>query len=244
MSWWQPSLLAMLARDYRVTVFDLPGVGYSAPALVPVTLSWLADETAGLIEVLGLSSPTVLGWGLGGDVALALAERHPANERSIVLVDTSAGGAGSSRPSADVRLAFDSPEATPASLASTLFALASPPTGLPASALSTAAAAQSAWLSALQTAVPDNLTPSALAEERSVQASVWSSPSLADGVASVDVPTLVVYGADDDVFPAPDGLLLRRSIASSDRVVIPNAGYAALFENPTVFVSALEQFTG
>lgn len=66
MAWWEPNLLSILAQHYRVTVFDLPGVGYSAPALAPVSLDWLADETAGLIEALGLIEPNVLGWGLGG----------------------------------------------------------------------------------------------------------------------------------------------------------------------------------
>lgn len=244
MSWWEPSVLAVLARHYRVTEFDLPGVGYSAPAVAPITLSRLADETAGLIEVLGLSSPAVLGWGLGGDVALALAERHPASERSIILVDTSAGGPRAVRPSGAVMSAFDAPVVTPQSLASTLFGLKTPLTGLPASAVANAEAAESSWLAALATSVPDDVTQTALAEERGVQQEVWSSPTLADSVASVAVPTLVIYGSADTVFPAPDGLLLRRAIAASDRVVLPNTGYAALFEDPGMFVSALEQFTG
>ena len=122
MSWWEPSLLSVLAQHYRVTVFDLPGVGYSSPSLQPMTIDWLADETAGLIEDLGLVHAAVLGWGLGGEVALALAERHPASEASLVLVDSSIGGPGAARPSADVRAALDDPAATPTSVAPTLFA--------------------------------------------------------------------------------------------------------------------------
>lgn len=244
MSWWEPSLLAVLARHYRVTEFDLPGVGYSAPATSPVTLNWFADETAGLIEALDLSDADVLGWGLGGDVALALAERHPASERSVILVDTSAGGPRATRPSAQATSAFDSPAATPDSLAPVLFGLKTPLTGLPASAVAVAEAAQSAWLGSLAVSVPDDVTRAALSEEEALQRTVWSSAALAAGLGSVAVPTLVVYGADDTVYPAADGLLLRRAIASADRVVLPKAGYAGLFEYPALFVSALEQFTG
>ena len=53
-----------------------------------------------------------------------------------------------------------------------------------------------------------------------------------------------MYGEDDAVFPAPDGLLLRRAIAGSERVVLRGTGYAAMFEDSTRFVAELEQFTG
>ncbi len=271
MAWWEPSFLSVLAQHYRVTLFDLPGVGYSAPALAPVTLGWLSDETAGLIEALGLVEPNVLGWGLGGEVALDLAERHPGDIRSLVLVDTTAGGPGARRPSSAVSSLLDSPAATPASLASTLFADGSPspspgartarasskttvgsPGSTPTAATairsspgsSAAASAAAAWLGAVDATVPDNVTSGALAEQRAVQAEAWSSHALARDAGSVTVPTLVVFGSGDTVFPAPDGLMLRHLIAGSQRVELPDAGYAAIFEDSSQFVAALEQFTG
>ncbi len=271
MAWWEPSLLSVLAQHYRVTVFDLPGVGYSAPALAPVSLDWLSDETAGLIEALGLVEPNILGWGLGGEVALDLAERHPGDIRSLVLVDTSAGGPGAQKPSSAVSSLLDSPDATPASLASTLFADGAPspspgggaagsstttivgsPDSAPTTATSirsspgssAAASAAAAWLGAVDATVPDNVTPGALAEQRAVQAEAWSGHALARDAGSVTVPTLVVFGSGDTVFPAPDGQMLRRLIAGSQRVELPDAGYAAMFEDSSQFVAALEQFTG
>jgi pimeloyl-ACP methyl ester carboxylesterase len=245
MAWWEPSLLSVLAHHYRVTVFDLPGVGYSTPAPTPrsVTLDWLSDETAGLIQALGLVQPTVLGWGLGGDVALALAERHPVSERSLVLVDTSAGGPRASAPSTDVSTILDSPTATAASLASTFFDGGLP--NLPSSASPTAAAAaEAAWLLGIESSVPDDVTRPALYEERALQLHLWSSPALSDATGSVAVPTLVMFGSDDDVFPEPDDTLLHQSIAGSETVELPDAGYAALFEDPARFVRSLELFTG
>jgi pimeloyl-ACP methyl ester carboxylesterase len=255
MAWWQPSLLSVLAQHYRVTVFDLPGVGYSSPALAPFTAGWLADETAGLIQALALVQPTVLGWGLGGEVALALAERHPLNERSLVLVDTSAGGPGAARPTAGVSATLGSPRATAASVAATFFgpgssspspssASSSSTTSTVSSGASDPQLAETAWLTALSTTVPDVLTRAALSGERSLQLELWSSWALYDGVDSVAVPTLVVFGVDDPVFPAPDGALLGSEIAGAERVELPEAGYAAMFEDAPQFVSALEQFTG
>jgi len=252
MAWWPPSLLSLLAQHYRVTVFDLPGVGYSSPALGPTTLDWMADETAGLIQALGLAQPTVLGWGLGGEIALALAERHPLSERSLVLVDTSAGGPGATRPSASVSALLDSPTATAASLAGTFFAVGSSSsspsspssTSPPASSPSDTAAAEAAWLGEVESTVPDDVTRAALAEESALQLGLWSSTSLAEGTGAVVMPTLVVFGSDDSVFPAPDGLLLEESIAGSQRLELEDAGYAAIFEDSSQFVTSLEQFTG
>jgi pimeloyl-ACP methyl ester carboxylesterase len=115
---------------------------------------------------------------------------------------------------------------------------------VPSSSTAGASSAESLWLSALDTNVPDNLTQRALDEEREVQLSLWSSNALSTGVGSVVVPTLVVYGDDDALFPAPDGLLLRRAIAGSERVVLSGAGYAAMYEDSSRFVADLEQFTG
>lgn len=242
MAWWEPSFLALLAHHYTVTIFDLPGIGYSAPATSPATSSWLADETAGLIQALSLVHPTVLGWGLGGDVALSLVERHPASVGSLVLVDTSAGGPGTRQPAPAVSALLDSQWATATSLAPTIFG----PSVTGASTVpssSTPPSAASTWLSGVRS-TPDALTQTALTEERAVQASVWSSSSLAESAESVTVPTLVAYGTDDVVFPAPDGPDLAGLIPGAHGLPVAGAGYASMFEEPSVYVAALEQFTG
>jgi pimeloyl-ACP methyl ester carboxylesterase len=230
MAWWQPRLLALLAQHYRVTIFDLPGIGYSQQATGPVTLDLFADETAGLIQALSLSRPIVAGWGLGGDVAIDLSERHPASVGSLVLVDTSAGGSAARAPSTSTAALFASPWVTPAALASSMF------TG--------SAAAGSAWLSAISSGVPDSVTRAGIAEEATVEESVWSNTSFAARLPAVRSPTLVIYGSEDTVFPVPDGSVLARAITGAQAAVLPSAGYASMFEDPSDFVTALEQFTG
>lgn len=240
MAWWEPSLLSMLAGHYTVTIFDLPGIGYSEAATVPVTLPWLADETAGLIQALGLVHPTVVGWGLGGDVALSLAERHPASLGSLVLVDTSAGGPTARPPAPSVSALFDSQWASASSLASTIFQSdATSVSGSP-----TPASEAAAWLTAVRSDVPDDVTQEGLAEERAVQLGVWSSGLLSEATDLVTVPSLVAFGTDDAVFPAPDGALLAGSISGAQTVALAGAGYGAMFEDSSQVVAALERFSG
>ncbi len=113
LSWWGQALLSDLSGHYRVTVFDLPGVGYSGAPRPRLSLAWLADMTAGFALTIGLSDPIVLGWGLGGQIALSLAERHPGFASSLILVDTSAGGPGAVAPSKSVMRLLARSNATP-----------------------------------------------------------------------------------------------------------------------------------
>ncbi|HEY6005053.1 MAG TPA: alpha/beta fold hydrolase [Anaeromyxobacter sp.] len=75
-----------LARERRVWRVNLPGYGRSAPG--GTTIEDLADRVAAALEALRLPGDTdVLGNGLGGFVAAALAVRHGHRLDRLVLVD-------------------------------------------------------------------------------------------------------------------------------------------------------------
>jgi len=48
----------------------------------------MADQTSALIVRLGLHSPDVLGWSMGGMIAQALAAQHRGQVRRLVLCAT------------------------------------------------------------------------------------------------------------------------------------------------------------
>jgi len=51
-----------------------------------------ADSTVDLIEVLELEQPDLLGWSLGGDISLYIAEFYPDMVNRVVVADTTSGG--------------------------------------------------------------------------------------------------------------------------------------------------------
>jgi 3-oxoadipate enol-lactonase len=232
MSWWDPALLSDLSSHYTVTMFDLPGAGYSGPATSPLSLPWLADMTAGLALTLGLSDPIVLGWGLGGEIALSLAERHPEIASSLVLVDTSAGGAGAARPARAVVQLLATPGDTPSELSKLLF----PPI--------TGSQARVQWQSYLFQGSPDWLTAPTIKAEATLQASVWKGTKLQGYLARVKIPTLVVSGADDVVFPPANATELATQLRHASLDILPAAGYDAMAQDEPAFVAAVERFTG
>lgn len=78
-------IIPALLERFRVTVVDLPGMGQSPLPSAEYDLDFLVDQ------VLAVMPPQahVLGWSLGGLVALAIAERAPQRVQSVVTVATS-----------------------------------------------------------------------------------------------------------------------------------------------------------
>jgi pimeloyl-ACP methyl ester carboxylesterase len=77
MSLWMPYLLNPLARSFRVTIFDNRGVGYSTDDLHQrMSVPLMASDTIGLIKALGLKRPTLVGWSMGGEIGITMAERY------------------------------------------------------------------------------------------------------------------------------------------------------------------------
>jgi len=72
------------AAHHQVVLPDLQGHGRTADIDRPLDISAMADDIAALIDHLGLDRPDVVGYSLGGGVALHLAIRHPDKVRRLV----------------------------------------------------------------------------------------------------------------------------------------------------------------
>jgi pimeloyl-ACP methyl ester carboxylesterase len=82
-------LLPGLAETRQVIAVEQQGHGHTADADRPLTYEQMADDTAAVIDHLGLGQTDVVGFSMGGGVALQLALRHPALVRRLVLASTS-----------------------------------------------------------------------------------------------------------------------------------------------------------
>jgi pimeloyl-ACP methyl ester carboxylesterase len=80
--------LPALAKGREVIAVDLQGHGRTADIDRPLSVELMADDIAALIKHLRLQRPDVMGYSLGGGVALQTAIRHPEVVNKLVVVST------------------------------------------------------------------------------------------------------------------------------------------------------------
>jgi len=79
-------VLSLLAAGRQVIGVDLQAHGRTADIDRPMTLEAMADDVAALITHLGLTKADVMGYSMGGAVAVQMAIRHPQQVRKLVAV--------------------------------------------------------------------------------------------------------------------------------------------------------------
>jgi len=77
-------ILPTLAERHQVIAVDLQGHGRTADIDRPVDIRLMADDIAALIDHLGLDKPDLVGYSLGGGVALQTAVKYPSKVRRLV----------------------------------------------------------------------------------------------------------------------------------------------------------------
>jgi pimeloyl-ACP methyl ester carboxylesterase len=78
-------ILPTLAADHQVVLVDLQGHGRTADIDRPIDIRLMADDIAALIDYLGLEKPDLVGYSLGGGVALFTAVRYPEKVGRLVV---------------------------------------------------------------------------------------------------------------------------------------------------------------
>lgn len=242
LSFWPSSFLDQLVNaGFRVLIHDNRDVGFStresrpAPDLAEVlsgnlsgvnyNLSDMAEDTAGLIEVLGLSPAHVVGHSMGGMIAQRVATGFPERVRSLTLFGTNPcdGVTGQSSPE--------------------FLALAAvPPSGDPEKDWETALAAyricvepeaiDDAALAALLKSQTDRAPnpemqciPALIA---TVVASTSSSPTYSEELGSLEIPTLVIHGTGDRAVAFDGGEKLAELIPHARLVPLEGMGHFPL----------------
>ena len=88
------SLMAGMAETRQVIAVELQAHGHTADIDRPLSHEQLADDCAVLLRHLGVAAADVIGYSLGGHVALQLAVRHPDLVRRLVPISATIRSAG------------------------------------------------------------------------------------------------------------------------------------------------------
>ncbi|MDI1288943.1 MAG: alpha/beta hydrolase [bacterium] len=227
MAEWDPALLARLAVDRRVLVFDYPGLGLSGATPKRMTFSAMSDWTADLINVLGLNSPDVLGWSMGGFIAQQLAIRHPNSVGRLVLAGTNPGGTRAALGPTWVQEADSDAEGSVATYLATNY----PRT-------TCAQRAGREFVQRLTRAVDSGRYPDESVPARTYNAMVaaedpWlESNANKRSLAKVTAATLVVTGDEDLITPPANSRVIADRIPGAELHLVGGAGHSFLFQHP------------
>ena len=91
-------ILPALAERHQVIAPDLQGHGRTADIDRPIDIRLMADDIAALIDHLGLDKPDLVGYSLGGGVALLHGGEVPGEGRQARHAPRPTSGATRSRP--------------------------------------------------------------------------------------------------------------------------------------------------
>ncbi|MDP2968752.1 MAG: alpha/beta hydrolase [Deltaproteobacteria bacterium] len=89
--WWYRQI-PTLSKYFKVLAFDNRGAGRSDKPVMDYSIRLFADDTAGLMEALGIKGANILGLSMGGYIAQELTINCPGMVKSLILACTSAGG--------------------------------------------------------------------------------------------------------------------------------------------------------
>ncbi|MGC1783352.1 MAG: alpha/beta hydrolase, partial [Acidobacteriaceae bacterium] len=181
---WTPEMPEYVKQGFRVYAIDLLGCGRTDKPDIAYTIQQQTDLVDGFLRALHIQRADVIGWSLGGWVALQLAVEHPARVRRLVVMD-SAGLAFDTRLTPEIFEPRTIPELK------RLEALLVPhPRELPAF-----------FNRVLLRAMQRNF----LVVHRTV-ASMLTGKDLLDGkLEEIRVPTLIVWGTQDALIPPSVG---------------------------------------
>lgn len=86
-AFWFTGLAPLLRDQYRLTLYDLRGHGYSTTPESGYSASQQADDLAALMDHLGIQKAPIVAHSFGGAVALEFAVKYPDRVTKLALLD-------------------------------------------------------------------------------------------------------------------------------------------------------------
>lgn len=218
---------AALSREFRVVAFDQRGHGQGLRTSGRFTLARCADDVTAVLDALDITRAIIVGYSMGGPIALHVARRHPTRTAGLVLCAT----AGSFSRSPVTRI-----------LATPLAAAAGLAGRLPDSPLRRAArrgfierratGPYAEWIATQLAASEPSAIAQAGAELMRFDAYSWC--------ASIGTPAVAVVTVDDELV-TPERQHRLVSTIGAGHVFEVTGGHTTCFENPEMFTPILTE---
>lgn len=230
---WHEDLCALLAERHYVVRFDNRDSGESThiaarmPNLracmagdassAPYSLDDMGDDTAGLLDALGLASAHLVGASMGGMICQVVAIRHPRRVRSLTSIMSTTGERAVSEPTPEATSALLHPAARNRDDAMRWAVEVARVIGSPGFAR------DEAWIRELAGRSWDRAhDPAGFGRQLGA---IYASGDRTLQLGRISAPTLVVHGEDDPLIPLGGGLATAAAIPGAELWTIPGMGH-------------------
>ena len=185
----------------------------------PYTLADMAGDATGLIKNLGLESAHLVGLSLGGMIAQILAIRHPELVRSLTSIMSTTGNHQVGQPT-EAALAVLLSTSTPPTTREAVLdwaVLGNRITGSPAYPVDEREVRERA-----ARAYDRAFDPSGVARQL---AAALTTPDRTEDLRRLDLPALVIHGAEDPLIAVSGGQATAEAIPGAELLVIDGMGH-------------------
>jgi len=228
--WWSPQLIDDLANRYRVLIFDNRGSGRTEAPPGEFTIKQFADDTAGLIEAVGIKKANVLGVSMGGMIAQELAINHPRKVDKLILCATNCGGKESIYPPREILMKLVDRGGTTREVFERVLSLMFPQD----------------WLDSNRDfldAFFQRYIRAPATEENALRQFVATARfQTYERLPKIKAPTLVMTGKKDVLIPPENSRIIASRIPGAKLVEFEDAGHGFIYQCREKFLSVLEEF--
>jgi 3-oxoadipate enol-lactonase len=222
--------LGGLGTQARVLAPDLRGFGGSS-VRPPYTIDQYADDLVAFLDALGLARAVVCGLSMGGYIAFSMLRRHRDRVRALILADTRAtADTDEARESRRKQIVLIQQEGMSALAERQL----QPMIGR------TTLERQPELVESVRHLMASVPPEGAIGALRAMAERPDSTPML----GSIDVPTLVVGGAEDGITPPSVLRAMAAEIRRSRVEIVEQAGHLSPLERPAAFNHVVGEFLG
>jgi pimeloyl-ACP methyl ester carboxylesterase len=216
-----------LKERSRVVVYDNRGSGRSDAPPGPYSIPQLAGDAAAVLDTLGIDRAHVFGASTGGMIAQELSISFPDRVDRLVLGCTQASTKDAVRPRREVSLAFDFETDDWAERMRVLAPFAFAPGADP---------------QLLARFIDKKIGDVQPDHGYRGQIAAFLAHDALDRLASIEQPTLVVAGAEDQIIPAENSEILAERIPRAQLELIDGAGHLFFIEDPDQALKVLDAF--
>ena len=231
---WPSHFLNELAKGHKVTIFDNRGVGNTTEGTKPFSVKQFANDTLGLMNVLGIQKADVLGFSMGSFVAQQLVITYPEKVNKLILYGSSCGGQGGIPQNPKVISVLTDFVNNRTKDASAFVEVTFPLRWIK----------ENPNFLELIPKTSEVILSSTVKKQFEVNedwlSTNWSG--VCDLLQKVTKPSLIITGTEDEAIPSENSLILVDKIPGSWLVQIEDAGHGLMYQHPEIFTEIVETF--